>query len=92
MLPLWVRYYGGQLGTDNLYVLDDKLRGRVHRQPAVRRPGPPADPRRKVQQHPDRPSSATSGAAAQLYHVGLSGDTDEFIVPDPDRHAGPREH
>ncbi len=23
MLPLWVRYYGGQLGLENLYVVDD---------------------------------------------------------------------
>ena len=23
MLPLWIRYYGGQFGVENLYVVDD---------------------------------------------------------------------
>ena len=92
MLPLWVRYYGGQFGTDNLYVVDDNSEdGSTDNLPCDVLHIPPIR---------DGKFNSTRMAVVgnlgrsllQLYDVVLFCDTDEFIVPDPDRHAGLKEY
>ncbi len=92
MLPLWLRYYGGELGVEHLYVVDDSsedgstedLPCDVLRIPPIRG-GKFNSTRMAVVGNLGR-------ALLQLYDVVLFCDTDEFIVPDPDKWAGLREY
>lgn len=85
MLPLWVDYYGGQFGVDNLYVVDDNsedgstddLPCDVIRIPPIR--GGKFNSTRMAM------VGNLGRALLELYDVALFVDTDEFIVPDPDR-------
>jgi hypothetical protein len=88
MLPRWLRYYGEQVGTDNLVVLDDNssdgstsgLPCTVHRLPA-----PLKASWREVR------NSLVNGMARALlaaYDVVIFTDVDEFLVPDPARFKG----
>lgn len=84
MLPLWVQYYGREFGVDNLYVVDDNstdgstddLPCDVLRIPAIR-----GDFNRvRINM-----VSRLAQSLMQLYDVAIFCDTDEFIVPDPER-------
>lgn len=87
MLPRWIRHYGAQVGVENLVVLDDNssdgstddLPCTVHRLPAL--PGPGYERARMT---------LVSGLAAGflgVYDYVVFVDADEFLVPDPTRHA-----
>ena len=87
MLPLWIRYYGGLFGNDNLYVVDDNsedgstddLPCDVLHIPPIRN-GKFNSTRMAMVGHLGR-------SLLQLYDVVLFCDTDEFIVPDPEKHT-----
>lgn len=88
MLPLWIRYYGGQLGVENLYVVDDNsedgstddLPCDVLRIPPIR--GGRFNSTRMAM------VGNLGRALLAVYDVVLFCDTDEFIVPDPDKWPG----
>lgn len=88
-LPRWIDYYGGQVGQSNLVVLDDNsVDGSTDNLPCsvLRLPPPPWK----------RPWSKTRLQMANALARGLLAcndavvftDVDEFLVPDPARHAG----
>ncbi len=90
MLPLWIKYYGGQFGTDNLYVVDDNSEdGSTEDLPCDVLHIPPI---RGGKFNSTRMAMVGNlgRSLLQLYDVVMFCDTDEFIVPDPDRHAGLR--
>lgn len=88
MLPLWIGYYGAQFGVDNLYVVDDNsedgstddLPCDVLHIPSIR--GGKFNSTRMAM------VGNLGRSLLQVYDVLLFCDTDEFIVPDPDRYAG----
>jgi hypothetical protein len=86
MLPRWIRHYSGQVGPDNLVVLDDNstdgstkgLDCTVHRLPPL--PGDRYERARMV---------LLSGLAAgflAVYDYVVFVDADEFLVADPARY------
>jgi hypothetical protein len=88
MLPRWIAYYGRQVGVENLIVFDDNsedgstdnLPCTVHRLPEVGGRGRFEPARMQL----------LSGVAKGLlacYDAVVLADADEFIVPDPARHA-----
>ncbi len=92
MLPLWIKYYGGQFGVDNLYVIDDNSEdGSTDDLPCDVLHIPPI---RDGKFNSTRMAVVGNFGRAllQLYDVVMFCDTDEFIVPDPDRFAGLREY
>lgn len=88
MLPRWIDYYGGQLGTDHLYVIDDNSSdGSTTALPCsvIRVPdwGSAHFERTRMQ--------LVSGIAAGLlaaYDAVLFADADEFLVADPKHFDG----
>ena len=89
MLPRWIDYYGGQLGVDNLVVLDDNsVDASTDDLPCTlyRLPGPPW----KVNWERTRRSLVNGLARGLLacYDVVVFTDVDEFLVPDPARYEG----
>lgn len=86
MLPLWIKYYGAQFGVENLYVVDDnsedgstdELPCDVLRIPPIRG-GRFNSTRMAMVGHLGR-------SLLQLYDAVMFVDTDEFIVPDPQRY------
>jgi hypothetical protein len=91
MLPRWINYYGGQLGHDNLIVLDDNsVDGSTDDLPCLHYrlpPGPWKAPWSKTRLR------LVNGLAQGLLAVNdvvVYSDVDELIVPDPARHAGLR--
>lgn len=90
MLPLWVKYYGQQLGVENLYVVDDNSEdGSTDDLPCDVLHIPPI---RGGKFNSTRMAMVGNlgRSLLQLYDVVMFCDTDEFIVPDPDRWAGLR--
>ncbi len=90
MLPLWVKYYGEQLGVENLYVVDDNSEdGSTDDLPCDVLHIPPI---RGGKFNSTRMAMVGNlgRSLLQLYDVVMFCDTDEFIVPDPDRWAGLR--
>lgn len=91
-LPLWIKYYGEQFGLDNLYVIDDNsddgstndLPVDVIRVPEIR------DGEFNV----TRMTFVGNFARAlfELYDVLLFCDTDEFVIPDPEKYDGLRDY
>jgi hypothetical protein len=88
MLPLWLRYYGGQFGEENLYVVDDNsvdgstdgLACNVLRIPPVRGG--------KFESTRMRFLGGMAAALRALYDCVVFADVDEFVVPDPARYSG----
>jgi hypothetical protein len=92
MLPLWIKYYGGQFGTDNLYVVDDNSEdGSTDDLPCDVLHIPPI---RGGKFNTTRMAMVGNlgRSLLELYDVVMFCDTDEFIVPDPDRYAGLKEY
>ena len=88
MLPLWIQYYGAQLGVQNLYVVDDNSEdGSTDDLPCDVLHIPPI---RGGKFNSTRMAMVGNlgRSLLQLYDVVLFCDTDEFIVPDPERHPG----
>ena len=92
MLPRWVRYYGDQVGVENLIVFDDNsvdggtddLPCTVHRIPGF----PPG----KFEGARMRLVSGVAQGLLQTYDVVVFTDVDEFIVADPARHESLRHY
>lgn len=92
MLPQWVRYYGDQVGTDSIVVVDDNstdggtddLPCPVLRLPHLT----------KEDFEPARMGTLSGLASALLhsYDAVLFADADEFVVPDPDKYDGLRDY
>jgi hypothetical protein len=89
MLPRWIRYYGNELGVENLVVLDDNsddgstddLPCTLYRLPQA--PWKDTWARTRV--------ALANGFAQGLlacYDAVIFTDVDEFLVPDPDRYDG----
>ena len=92
MLPLWIKYYGEQFGTENLYVVDDNSEdGSTHNLPCDVLHIPPI---RGGKFNSTRMAMVGNlgRSLLELYDVVMFCDTDEFIVPDPDRYAGLEEY
>lgn len=87
MLPRWVRHYAHHVGLANLLVLDDNstdgsttgLGCTVHRLPPL--PGAGYEAARM------RLMSGLAAGFLALYDFVVFVDVDEFLVPDPTRHA-----
>ena len=85
-LPLWLRYYGSQVARGNLYVIDhgssDGSTSGLSPANVIRIPRTPQN---------DRQRSAMIHhfvAGLLMYHdTVIYVDVDEFLVPDPRRHA-----
>ncbi len=87
MLPLWIGYYGGLLGNENLYVVDDNSEdGSTEDLPCDVLHIPPI---RGGTFNTTRMAMVGNlgRSLLQLYDVVLFCDTDEFIVPDPEKYA-----
>ncbi len=88
MLPRWVRHYGGQVGVQNLIVIDDNssdggtddLPCTVHRIPGFKAARFEAGRIKLV--------SGLAQGLLQSYDVAVFTDVDEFLIPDPDHHDG----
>jgi hypothetical protein len=83
MLPVWIRYYGGQLGMENLYVFDDNsVDGSTDDLPCdVIRIPPVRDG--KFESTRMRLVSGFADALLAVYDAVLFCDVDEFVVADP---------
>lgn len=89
MLPRWIRHYAAHVGMDHLIVLDDNstdgstdgLECTVHRLPPLHFAGGRFEPIRM-----QLLSGLAQGFLA-TYDVVVFVDVDEFLVPDPARHA-----
>lgn len=89
MLPRWVKYYGGQVGLDNVIVLDDNSDdGSTDDLPCQRLRVPP-EPWKSVWSRTRlRLVNGMSQGLLACYDVVVFTDVDEFLVPDPRRYDG----
>ncbi len=89
MLPRWVAYYGTQVGVENLLVLDDNtIDGSTNNLPCTAHRLPPGPWRGKWPQARRRLVNGVAGGLLACYDVVIYTDTDEFLIPDPDRYDG----
>jgi hypothetical protein len=87
MLPLWLAYYGSQVGNDNLYVLDHgSTDGSTEGISASVLKVPRFDPFDEIQ----RVEFITRFQQSLLcyYDAVIFSDTDEFLVPRPSLYSG----
>lgn len=86
-LPRWVTYYGGQIGKENLLVIDndstDESRDLIRSVPNLRYPrtGFCDIERSKF-------VSALASSLLLIYDYVIYTDSDEIIIPDPERYTG----
>lgn len=91
MLPRWVRYYGDQVGTENLVVVDDgSSDGSTDGLPCrvVRHDGFPAGQFEKARM---ALASRIGSELLRSHDAVVFTDADEFLLPDPDRYDGLRD-
>ena len=89
MLPRWVRYYGDQLGEENLLVLDDNsVDGSTDQLPCTVLRLPPEPWKRPWARARLALANGVSQGLLSCYDAVLFADVDEFLVPDPARYAG----
>ncbi len=93
MLPRWVDYYGGQVGRDNLLVLDDNSTdgSAVGLGCTVQRLPPPPWRESWGKARLNLVNGLARGYLA-CYDVVVFTDVDEFLVPDPARYDGLRDY
>jgi Glycosyl transferase family 2 len=88
MLPLWVRYYGGQFGVENLYVVDDSSQDGSTDDLACNVLHIPSIRGGKFESTRMRFLAGMAASLRTLYDCVVFTDADEFVVPDPARHSG----
>jgi hypothetical protein len=89
MLPRWLEYYGGQLGNENLVVLDDNsVDGSTDHLPCPRLRLPPEPWTSPWAQARLALVNGLSRGLLACYDVVVFTDVDEFLVPDPRRYEG----
>lgn len=89
MLPRWLDYYGGQLGMENLVVLDDNsVDGSTTDLPCTLYRLPPPPWKRRWAMTRARLVNGMASGLLACNDVVIFTDTDEFLVPDPDRYEG----
>lgn len=93
MLPRWIDYYGGQVGVENLMVLDDNTAdGSTDDLPCTVYRLPPAPWRWEWAVGRIRLINGIAQGLLACYDVVVFTDVDEFLVPDPAHHKGLREY
>jgi len=91
MLPRWVDYYGGQVGYDNLLVLDDNsVDGSTEALPCTVYRLPEAPWRMDWAAGRLRVVNGIAKGLLPCYDFVVFTDVDEFLVPDPDKYDGLR--
>lgn len=89
MLPRWVRYYGAQVGTTNLFVIDDNSTdGSTADLPCTLLHLPPGPWKASWMQTRVSLVNSVSRGLLTCFDVVIFTDVDEFLVPDPARHGG----
>lgn len=89
MLPRWVRYYAGQVGANNLVVMDDNsVDGSTDGLPCTVLRLPPQPWKVDFEHTRMKLASGIGSALLWCYDVIIFCDVDEFLVPDPDRFDG----
>jgi hypothetical protein len=89
LLPRWVRYYGEQLGLENLIVLDDGTTdGSTERLPCTSFRLPPQPWRGAWGKTRRTLANALSRGLLTCYDFVIFTDVDEFLVPDPLQYGG----
>jgi hypothetical protein len=84
MLPRWLAYYGGQLGVENLTVLDDNSGdGSVDNLPCTVHRLPAEPVRQSWARARLNLVNAYSSELLESYDVVIFSDVDEFLIPDP---------
>lgn len=85
-LPIWIRYYGGQLGPENCIIVDhgsESLPPESAACSVIHTPRSTFDDNVRA-----RTIAHLVGAMLEHYDVVLYSDCDEFLVPDPGKYDG----
>ncbi len=89
MLPLWLDYYGRELGHDNLFVLDDNSTdGSTDDLPCSVLRLPPAPWKRKWSKARRGIINGLARGLLEVYDTVIFVDADEFLLPDPAKYDG----
>lgn len=89
MLPRWIDYYGGQVGMQNLIVLDDNsVDGSTDDLPCTRYRLPPEPWKARWAKMRVRLVNAMARGLLVCNDVVIFTDADEFLVPDPAKYTG----
>jgi hypothetical protein len=93
MLPRWIAYYGGQVGVENLLVLDDNTTdGSTKDLPCSVYRLPPAPWRWEWAVGRIRLVNGIANGLLACYDFVVFTDVDEFLVPDPAKYDGLRDY
>lgn len=88
-LPRWIDYYSGQVGSQNLIVIDDNSAdGSTDDLPCTMHRLPPGPWKSKWGMARARLASGLAQGLLACYDVVIFTDVDEFLVPDPARYDG----
>ena len=89
LLPRWIDYYGGQVGPQNLVVLDDNsVDGSTDDLPCLRYRLPPEPWKQRWSKMRVRMANKLAEAFLACNDVVVFTDVDEFLIPDPEKHGG----
>lgn len=87
MLPRWLAYYGGQVGFENIIILDDNsVDGSTDGLPCTVLPLPPGPWKSSWARTRMTLVNGISRGLLACYDVVVFSDVDEFLVPDPVRY------